>query len=155
MLDSIPLGTGEFGQVLKGTLKTNSTDKHLTVAVKTTNSNADGCYFRSLLSELKILTFVGQHDHIVNLIGACTSELRHRKIFIVIEFCAYGSVDNFFLARRGLFQNMIVDDQIIVTKSACNSNYQQLPETVTTLDILQWAYQTASGMEYLASKKIM
>lgn len=123
----------------------------LTVAVKIVNPNADGCYFRSLLSELKILTYIGQHEHIVNLIGACTNEIRQRKILIAIEFCAYGSVDAFIFSRRGFFRNMIVNDEII----SYSTNYRQLPESVTTLDILLWTYQTATGMAYLSSKKIM
>lgn len=154
-LESTLLGKGQFGQVLKGTLKTKSMERNLIVAVKTANSNSDGCCFRSLLSELKILTCVGQHDHIVNLIGACTGELKQGKLYIVVEFCAHGSVDNYLLARRGFFENMIVDDQIIATNSVCNNNYQQIYETVTTLDILKWAYQTSCGMEYLAGKSIM
>lgn len=141
--------------MLKGTLKTDSAAGDLMVAVKTIDTNADDCYLHSLLTELKILTRVGQHDHIVNLIGACTGELTQRKLYIVVEFCAHGSIDNYILARKGFFQNMIIDDQITITNTVCDTNYVQFCETLTTLDILKWAYQTACGMDYLASKSIM
>ncbi|XP_037051483.1 receptor-like tyrosine-protein kinase kin-16 [Bradysia coprophila] len=155
-LDSILLGKGRFGRVLKGNLKTDSSEGYLTVAVKTIESHADGCYIRSLLAELKILSRVGQHEHIVNLIGACTGELKQRKLYIVVEFCAHGSIENYIQARKGFFENMIVDDQIlIVTNTVRNTNYIQLYENVTTLDMLNWAYQTSRGMEYLANKNII
>ncbi|XP_037046515.1 platelet-derived growth factor receptor beta-like [Bradysia coprophila] len=149
------LGKGRFGQVFKGTLKTASAEGSLTVAVKTMNSNADSCYFRSLLAELKMLSRVGRHEHIVNLIGACTGELKLGKLYIVVEFCAHGSIDNYIKARKGLFQNMIVGDQIIVTNPVCHEHYQNFYESLTTLDILKWACQTSSGMDYLANKKII
>lgn len=152
-LEPTLLGEGRFGRVYKGTIKTDSAEGDLTVAVKTIESNADDCYFRSLLAELKMLSRVGEHDHIVNLIGACTGELKQRKLYIVVEFCANGSIDRYIRDRKPFFRDMIVDDQIVYTNSG--STYVQLYGTVTTMDILKWAYQTSSGMEYIANKNIM
>lgn len=84
--DSNPLGRGAFGLVLKARLFKEDGDPFCqnqfeTVAVKTVDKDADDVYFRALLSELKILVYIGRHENIVNLIGACTSELKERKTF--------------------------------------------------------------------------
>lgn len=151
-LEYLPIGCGEFGQVFKGTLTIN--EQILTVAVKTTNLSEDYYSFRSLLCELKILVSIGRHDNIVNLIGTSTNI--QRKLHIVMEYCANGSVHDFIMTRRNIFENMIEDDRIIITTHPYyNCNYQQLHGTLSTMDILQWAHQTARGMQYLQSKKIM
>lgn len=64
------LGTGQFGLVLKGSIGATP------VAVKTIKPKTDTIYFKSLLSELKILQFLGTHENIVNLIGANTTNLK-------------------------------------------------------------------------------
>lgn len=49
------------------------------VAIKTTKPLTSGKeYFKALLSELKIMTYIGGHDNIVNLIGACTQNIKKR-----------------------------------------------------------------------------
>jgi len=45
------------------------------VAVKTTKKNADKAYLKALLSELKIMIYLGNHEHIVQLVGASTRYL--------------------------------------------------------------------------------
>ena len=49
------------------------------VAVKTLNPYAGKDLLKSLMSELKILTHLGQHQNIVNLLGAITTNLQMRK----------------------------------------------------------------------------
>jgi hypothetical protein len=50
------------------------------IAVKTVKKTADIGYLKALLSELKIMCYVGKHDNIVNLIGGCTQNIHKRKI---------------------------------------------------------------------------
>lgn len=45
------------------------------VAVKTTKKDADKSYLKALLSELKIMIYLGYHENIVPLIGASTKDL--------------------------------------------------------------------------------
>jgi len=54
--------------------------KELNVAVKTFKSSADVDSLKSLLSELKIMTKVGQHENVVNLIGAYTREIKQSNL---------------------------------------------------------------------------
>ena len=50
------------------------------VAVKTLNPYAGKDLLKALMSELKILTHLGQHQNIVNLLGAITTHLQMRKL---------------------------------------------------------------------------
>ena len=50
------------------------------VAVKTLNPYAGKDLLKALMSELKILTHLGQHQNIVNLLGAITTNLQMRKL---------------------------------------------------------------------------
>jgi len=70
------LGKGEYGIVLKATLCLNDSRKE--VAVKTSRSS-DVNHFKALLTELKMLTYIGWHDNVINLLGAVTRNLRDRK----------------------------------------------------------------------------
>ena len=72
------LGSGAFGVVMKGTLDKNE------VAVKTIKRNADKQYLKALLSELKIMIYLGNHDNIVTFLGAYTKELQKGKHFILV-----------------------------------------------------------------------
>jgi hypothetical protein len=45
-------------------------------AIKTCKENAEKVHLKALLSEIKIMAYIGVHDNVVNLIGANTSNLR-------------------------------------------------------------------------------
>jgi serine/threonine protein kinase len=83
-----PLGKGEFGIVYKAVLHTNSLDSEdlsstTLVAVKTVDPvTADIVCFKALLDELKVMSYVGTHPHIVNLVGANTEQIKQSKPFI-------------------------------------------------------------------------
>jgi len=63
------LGSGAYGSVYKGSLN------GIPVAVKTTNANADLSYLKALLSELKIMIYLGKHPSLVEFLGSDTSKL--------------------------------------------------------------------------------
>lgn len=41
-------------------------------------SHSDVAIFKSLLSELKIMMYIGNHENLVELVGVCTAEIRNR-----------------------------------------------------------------------------
>jgi len=67
------LGQGEHGQIFKGMLTCSSID----VAVKT--SRCSDVSVKQILSEMKILAYVGKHENVLQLLGANTSELKQSK----------------------------------------------------------------------------
>ena len=67
------LGSGQFGIVFKGILHRNGETN--VVAIKTVNPDVDVETFRSLLSEIKVMEFVGKHENIIQMLGAFTENI--------------------------------------------------------------------------------
>jgi serine/threonine protein kinase len=67
------LGSGQFGVVYKGFLLRNG-EKEV-VAVKTVAKGVPVEVFKALLSEIKIMAFLGKHENVVELIGANTQDI--------------------------------------------------------------------------------
>ncbi|CAL8122848.1 unnamed protein product [Orchesella dallaii] len=139
------LGSGAFGMVLKGKVYGRP------VAVKTVNRFADKSYLQALLSELKIMIYIGKHDSIVELVGAFTSQLRRGNVYIFVELCANGSMEHYLRNNRHKF--VCRDKQ---------SNYQN-SESVRlhsegyfdNMTLVKWSFDVASALEYLSSKKVI
>lgn len=87
--ETTPLGSGAYGTVYRGSIarggccsgeeEPTPSGRSTVVAVKTVHSSADPAYFKALLGELKIMTFLPPHDNIVNLVGACTSAIKESE----------------------------------------------------------------------------
>lgn len=69
------LGSGAFGSVFKGKVKGASNP----VAVKVSRANCSANILKSLLSEIKILIYVGKHANVISIIGACTKDIGKGK----------------------------------------------------------------------------
>ena len=65
------LGDGHFGAVYKGSL----INPFQVIAVKTLKTECSLQALKNLLNEIKIMSFVGEHDNILKLIGAHTSKI--------------------------------------------------------------------------------
>ena len=70
---------GHFGRVLHAEAVGSTEEIVGTVAVKTTVTNTNDAALEALVSELKILIYLGSHLNVVNLLGACTKEI-HRGL---------------------------------------------------------------------------
>ncbi|XP_032996180.1 macrophage colony-stimulating factor 1 receptor [Lacerta agilis] len=87
------LGAGAFGKVVEATaFGLGKEDSVLKVAVKMLKSTAHTDEQEALMSELKIMSHLGHHDNIVNLLGACT---HGGPVFVITEYCPYGDLLNF------------------------------------------------------------
>ncbi|KAI5096267.1 kit receptor b precursor [Silurus meridionalis] len=90
------LGSGAFGKVMEATAYGLEKDDCVTqVAVKMLKSSAHSEEKEALMCELKILSHLGSHTNIVNLLGACT---HGGPVLLITEFCSHGDLLN--LLRR-------------------------------------------------------
>ena len=51
---------------------------------------ADDSQMDAVIMEMKIMSNLKMHPNLVNLLGACTSELCYNKISLLLEYCPYG-----------------------------------------------------------------
>uniref|UniRef100_UPI00358E7541 mast/stem cell growth factor receptor Kit-like isoform X2 n=1 Tax=Myxine glutinosa TaxID=7769 RepID=UPI00358E7541 len=92
------LGSGAFGKVLQAKVEgLDSPGVTTPVAVKMLKPSAKSEEKNALLSELKILSHLGSHLNIVNLLGACTER---DPILIVTEYCRYGDLHHYLQKHR-------------------------------------------------------
>uniref|UniRef100_A0A672G5S2 Mast/stem cell growth factor receptor n=1 Tax=Salarias fasciatus TaxID=181472 RepID=A0A672G5S2_SALFA len=176
------LGSGAFGKVVRATAYgLCSADTVTTVAVKMLKPNAHSTEKEALMSELKVLIYLGNHMNTVNLLGACTIG---GPILVITEYCCYGDLLNFLRRKRESFLNSQVGDGYYrnVLNQAENSRYYmpmhpsekersshsgtnsptllfQIPVqhdidelSLDSEDLLSFSYQVAKGMEYVTSR---
>ncbi|XP_029004030.1 mast/stem cell growth factor receptor kita isoform X2 [Betta splendens] len=95
------LGSGAFGKVVEATAYgLSKADSVMTVAVKMLKSSAHATETEALMSELKVLSYLGNHINIVNLLGACTVG---GPTLVITEYCCFGDLLNFLRKKRDAF----------------------------------------------------
>lgn len=85
------LGEGHFGVVKKAKLTTKDSQKK-PVAVKMLRSNPERTAVENLMSEVKIMIHLGMNVNIVNVLGACTTQLEKQELYVIVEYCEHGSI---------------------------------------------------------------
>ncbi|XP_051232791.1 mast/stem cell growth factor receptor kita isoform X2 [Dicentrarchus labrax] len=95
------LGSGAFGKVVEATAYgLSKADSVMTVAVKMLKTSAHSTEKEALMSELKVLSYLGNHMNIVNLLGACTVG---GPTLVITEYCCFGDLLNFLRRKRESF----------------------------------------------------
>uniref|UniRef100_A0A8V0YR75 receptor protein-tyrosine kinase n=1 Tax=Gallus gallus TaxID=9031 RepID=A0A8V0YR75_CHICK len=95
------LGSGAFGRVVEATAHGLShSQSTMKVAVKMLKSTARSSEKQALMSELKIMSHLGPHLNIVNLLGACT---KGGPIYIITEYCRYGDLVDYLHRNKHTF----------------------------------------------------
>nr|XP_045017620.1 mast/stem cell growth factor receptor Kit isoform X2 [Jaculus jaculus] len=103
------LGAGAFGKVVEATAYgLIKSDVAMTVAVKMLKPSAHLTEREALMSELKVLSYLGNHMNIVNLLGACTIG---GPTLVITEYCCYGDLLNFLRRKRDSFIFSKQEDQ--------------------------------------------
>uniref|UniRef100_A0A672MY74 receptor protein-tyrosine kinase n=1 Tax=Sinocyclocheilus grahami TaxID=75366 RepID=A0A672MY74_SINGR len=100
------LGAGAFGKVVEATAYGLGEEDNVTrVAVKMLKASAHPDEREALMSELKILSHLGQHKNIVNLLGACTHS---GPVLVITEYCCHGDLLNFLRNKAENFLNFVM-----------------------------------------------
>ncbi|XP_053188038.1 macrophage colony-stimulating factor 1 receptor 2 [Scomber japonicus] len=176
------LGSGAFGKVVEATAYGLGTDDNVTrVAVKMLKPSAHSEEREALMSELKILSHLGYHDNIVNLLGACT---RGGPMLMITEYCSHGDLLNFlrghahdFMASilsvdevegEAFYKNMTAQHARLRSDSgiSCCSEYQEMQpilspgqehlgvqkDSLSVSDLMRFSYQVAQGLDFLSTR---
>ncbi|XP_041122455.1 macrophage colony-stimulating factor 1 receptor 1-like [Polyodon spathula] len=109
------LGAGAFGKVVEATAYgLGKEDTVLRVAVKMLKPSAHWDEKEALMSELKILSHLGHHKNIVNLLGACT---HGGPVLVITEYCSYGDLLNLLRQKTKSFLANAVSEPILEESS--------------------------------------
>ncbi|KAL2088691.1 hypothetical protein ACEWY4_015590 [Coilia grayii] len=115
------LGAGAFGRVVEATAYGLGKEDNVTrVAVKMLKASAHSDEKEALMSELKILSHLGQHKNIVNLLGACT---HGGPVLVITEYCCHGDLLNFLRAKAESLLSVVLP---LPTVTAETSDYKNL-----------------------------
>uniref|UniRef100_A0A8C7PA18 receptor protein-tyrosine kinase n=1 Tax=Oncorhynchus mykiss TaxID=8022 RepID=A0A8C7PA18_ONCMY len=114
------LGAGAFGKVVEATAYgLGEDDNAMRVAVKMLKELIKR---EALMSELKILSHLGQHKNIVNLLGACTQA---GPVLVITEYCSHGDLLNFLRHKQETFLNFVMNIPAVPEET---SDYKNLCE---------------------------
>merc|ERR1719282_1073361 len=137
------LGEGMFGTVFEGTATHIYGPKQTKIAVKQAKNLRDENQLTSIIGEMKIMSNLQMHPNLVNLLGACTSELYLNELYLLLEYCPFGDLKHFLVENRDKFDS-------------CLQNVPGHMESVFNSKLLfTWSYSIAKGLEYLSSMSIM
>ncbi|XP_034972199.2 receptor-type tyrosine-protein kinase FLT3 isoform X1 [Zootoca vivipara] len=101
------LGSGAFGKVVNATAYgISETGVSVQVAVKMLKDKYSSSEKDALMTELKMMTRIGSHENIVNLLGACTIS---GPVYLIFEYCCYGDLLNYLRSKRDRFHKTLTD----------------------------------------------
>ncbi|XP_015773062.1 PREDICTED: fibroblast growth factor receptor 3-like isoform X3 [Acropora digitifera] len=131
---------GAFGQVAKGTARNLPFRSAASnVAIKMVKANAAESDKRDLKSELELMKTLKPHPHVIKLLGCVTES---EPLLVLIEYVPY-DLCGYLRKSRGLKDTRYIDPDI-------------KPKTsLTSQQLMKFAWQIADGMSYLSSRKIV
>jgi len=95
---------------------------------------------RDLLSELEIIKQLKPYPHIIKVLGCVTES---EPLLVLMEYVPFGDLLGYLRKSRGLNDTYFKDPDI-------------KPKTsLTSLQLMKFAWQIADGMAYLSSKRII
>ncbi|KAI0984474.1 hypothetical protein GJ496_000841 [Pomphorhynchus laevis] len=136
------IGEGAFGLVFIADLLEKKQMKSRKVAVKTLKASATEVEMNNFMEEIRIMSSVGKHKNVIELIGYST---KGDRPIVVVEYAKYGNLRNYLRARRPpdyLF-TALNDHQPISDKS----------DMLATSDLIEFCLQIAKGVDFLHFNK--
>ncbi|MCP9266411.1 Fibroblast growth factor receptor [Dirofilaria immitis] len=176
------LGEGAFGEVWKAILgvpiartTTNQGDmREEEVAIKKLKASAHEKELIDLVSEMETFKIIGHHENLLRLIGCCTGT---GPLYVIVELCKHGNLRDFLRAHRprdaesgsqipeatsfgasvGGGSDHYLEPRKLQRKLTTTSTHDQpvLIKHLTQRHLVQFAWQVAKGMEFMASRKII
>ncbi|XP_068734088.1 tyrosine kinase receptor Cad96Ca-like [Montipora capricornis] len=135
------IGKGAFGQVAKATADgLRGIPQKTLVAVKMLKVAAPDSDKKDLLSELEVMKTLKPHPHVIKLIGCVTQS---EPVLVLIEYVPYGDLLGYLRKSRGLHDTYYKDPDI------------KPQTTLTSQQLMKFAWQIADGMKYLSSRSII
>ncbi|KAM7440137.1 hypothetical protein ABFA07_010631 [Porites harrisoni] len=135
------IGKGAFCQVAKAEAwNLNGSKGVTTVAAKMLKGKAPDSDRKDLMSELELMKKLKPHPHVIKLMG-CVTETD--PLLVLIEYIPYGDLLGFLRKSRGLKDNYYKNPDI------------KPKTTLTSQQLIQFAWQIADGMEFLSSNKVI
>ncbi|XP_046394494.1 vascular endothelial growth factor receptor 1-like [Ischnura elegans] len=102
------VGSGAFGRVVKAEAEgIRDGEKSTTVAVKMVKAHSHISHLKALMTELKILIYIGHHLNVLNVLGACTTNLIKKELLVILEYCRYGNLHSYLQRHRESFINQV------------------------------------------------
>ncbi|XP_029169749.1 tyrosine-protein kinase receptor torso-like [Nylanderia fulva] len=174
------LGSGAYG-IVRLALLQDEFDTITDVAVKMMKDDPTIEDIKSFHQEISMMRSAGQHPNIVSLIGYCTL---YNKPLLVVEYCSKGDLQTYLrtvwqnivnavferrthmkfeplsFANRDIHQGKC-ESFCENTRTITNRLYDiqqdviKYAENITSADLLNFARQVATGMEFLSSNRIV
>ncbi|XP_022106353.1 vascular endothelial growth factor receptor 3-like [Acanthaster planci] len=129
------IGNGFYGQVLKAKADGILSGEITTVAVKI----CKGFTGTELKHELTISKALKKHPNVVSFLGSCTDE---EPFYLIMEYVPNGTLEAYITKKR-----------VAWTEAKLTTGLMK--EAVNPIRILMFAFQIASGMEYLSSMNLV
>ncbi|XP_034999020.2 receptor-type tyrosine-protein kinase FLT3 [Hippoglossus stenolepis] len=140
------LGSGAFGMVVQATAYgINKPGVSQQVAVKMLKEKHQTVEKEALMSELKMLTHIGHHGNIVNLLGACTDL---GPIYLIFQYCCYGDLLNYLKSNSERYNKSVTD---AFNKDRFSNLYNNLQARKSSSE-LQTAVDTYVPMYHAATR---
>ena len=137
------LGGGSYGSVHEGmAVYLSRPGQKKKVAIKSVNNELDPAQIYSLLCEIKILDQLENRLDLVNMVGACTTQFKSGKIWLLLEHCTHGDMKSFLIKNRDIISRDLDSNMV--------------PHEILNIRLfIKWSHSICNGMEYLASQNIM
>ncbi|XP_065663221.1 uncharacterized protein LOC136085755 isoform X2 [Hydra vulgaris] len=142
------------------------------VAVKLVKDSADLSELDDFSEEMNLMKEIGYHKNIVSLIGCSTIK---KPLCLIVEYIEHGDLLNFLRNRRTKFSALKIDGKSSVNlytqefqrplkaSTTGDNSFEVMPneipleehDAITPDDLLSFAWQVASGMEFLSRSKLV